>query len=175
MSDDGYLSIVAIALKNAAADHNLFKKIDPNVKITIVGDFTFYEYVWTQWYAEQFGAIQDVMEYLESLGSTEYGFIRIGEMSDDIDRLGCPNLFDMHITTSIDLMKHSTIESKITAKVNELIADRNYCDYQCYLTLSSIDLEDIFEEDEIDLIKGVLLKRARLSDELMTLIAKGGK
>lgn len=177
MSNEGYFSIVAIALKDIDADHALFRKVDPTVKITMVNGNTYYEYSWMHWYADTCVEIVDVMEYLEEIGLTNFGFIRVGEMSDDIDRIGCPNTFDMHISTSIDLLKHTTIESKTAAKIADLTSQRNYCDFECYVILSDYLNEQSRSIDtvviDVQRAKDIFKKRILLNDELAILSAKG--
>ena len=45
-----------------------------------------------------------LMEFLDAYGLDEfYGFIRIGEETDDIEQRGCPYEFDMYINRSIEI------------------------------------------------------------------------
>lgn len=109
----GYYSLVAIGMHISNENHEIFRAVDPNVKITMIGELLYYEYDWIKWYIDGTDEIVTVMAYLDTLGNTNYGYLRVGEESDDIDRYGCPYDFDMNIETLISVHKYTPIEQKL--------------------------------------------------------------
>ena len=62
------------------------------------------EEIWSfteiKWYGS-FERIQKIMKFLESLDDEDYGFIRIGENTEDIEYLGDPGKYRMYVHQEI--------------------------------------------------------------------------
>lgn len=103
-NDTGYYSLVCIAVKDEDANDYLFKEVDSAVKISSINGNTYYEYpYWLKWYTEYAVAIDRVMDYLDQLGDLNFGYLRVGEDSEDITRKGNPFEFDMCIDIRISI------------------------------------------------------------------------
>ena len=110
-----YLSLVTIAIPEDS-DHevNLFRAVDPECRISIMGDIKYIEYDYTQWYLESpCDPILAVMSYLEGLGRENYAFIRLGELHEDCTYMGDTVRFGISIDARIIITAyHHKIKSK---------------------------------------------------------------
>ena len=108
----GYRSEVCIALDASAADSlNAYMEVLPNNKHikellndadgTIESEGVL-KYYWDhiKWY-EGYPGIDVLDTLLCNLPDEAYGFVRIGEDSQDIEERGLPYEFDIHVTRSI--------------------------------------------------------------------------
>jgi len=102
----GYRSEVVVRICEKATEVvKLFCKLDPKVKSLIddaeYGDDTVYQWSWVKWYDHD-PDIRAFLHMLEEIGDENYGFIRLGEESDDIEYLGSPYEFDMYVSRKIE-------------------------------------------------------------------------
>jgi len=101
----GYRSVLAIAIKKKAFEKHVgeaikdFKTCD-SIKQT-KDTVTFY---WdgVKWY-EDYEDVKSVMGVLAKLEEEDYGFLRVGEDDEDIERLGDPYDFELYLSRSISL------------------------------------------------------------------------
>lgn len=111
-----YMSLVTIAIPEDS-DHpvDLFRKVDPNCRISTLGDIKYIEYDWLVWYLESpCDPILAVMSYLEELGRENYGFIRLGQDSEDVTYMGSPNEFGLAVDSKIIIVPY---RHKILSKI----------------------------------------------------------
>ena len=60
------------------------------------------DFYWnTKWY-DTYPEVRAVESLLDMLQDDDYGFIRLGEESDDIERKGYPDEYDMYTNTSVE-------------------------------------------------------------------------
>ncbi len=116
-----YLSLVTIAVREDDANDDLFKSIDPDIRISSLKGIRYMEYNWSQWYLDSpCDPILAVMSYLETLGRENYAFIRLGESTDDITYLGSTNEFGLAVDAKIVIIPYKHImKDKPTGDINE--------------------------------------------------------
>jgi len=113
-----YMSLVTLAF-NKDQEHNddLFRAVDPNCRISVLGDIKYVEYPWVVWYLESpCEPILLVMSYLQELGIENYGFIRLGEQTEDCTYMGDTVRFGLAVDAKIIIVPyHHHIKSKPTS------------------------------------------------------------
>ena len=60
-----------------------------------------YQWSWVKWY-DSYKEIGLIDEFLNVLPYDSFGFIRLGEETDDIEHRGSPSDFDMYVSRSIE-------------------------------------------------------------------------
>ena len=60
-----------------------------------------YQWSWVKWY-DSYKEIGLIEEFLNVLPYDSFGFIRLGEETDDIEHRGSPSDFDMYVSRSIE-------------------------------------------------------------------------
>ena len=101
----GYRSDVAIFLTNACyvrhkVLENLFPELIKEFDKSMHKNGVLYEMNGVKWY-DSYQDVQQVYEWLEQLDDEEYGFIRIGEETEDIEYRGSPGEFGLYINRDI--------------------------------------------------------------------------
>ena len=107
----GYRSEVALKLnKPASSALNAFASMSEDIK-TLLSDADAatkddenghaYFWSWVKWY-DSYKEIGLIDEFLNVLPYESYGFIRLGEETDDIEHRGSPSDFDMYVNRSIE-------------------------------------------------------------------------
>ncbi len=105
----GYRSEVAISFDESA--DKLFKQnaeMIPELKQLIndaqLADSGKYHWDWVKWYDSytEIDAVMTFLDFLETLDYESYGFIRIGEETEDMETRGCTGSHDMYINRCID-------------------------------------------------------------------------
>ena len=105
----GYRSEVCLAVDKAA--NSVLEAIDNITNYALLGDAEervvckydgTVKYYWScvKWY-EGYPAVDMIMNTIHKLPEESYGFIRIGEDTEDLEERGSPYEFDMFITRSI--------------------------------------------------------------------------
>ena len=107
----GYRSEVVLKLnKPASSALNAFASMSEDIK-TLLSDADAatkddenghaYFWSWVKWY-DSYKEIGLIDEFLNVLPYESYGFIRLGEETDDIEQRGSPCDFDMYVNRSIE-------------------------------------------------------------------------
>ena len=106
----GYRSEVALALDAPATSVlEALAKVSEEVQtllsdaetVTKTEEGHRYFWSWIKWY-DMYKEIQLIDELLCILPCDSYGFIRLGEQSDDVEERGSPCEFDMYVSRSIE-------------------------------------------------------------------------
>ena len=106
----GYRSEVVVKFSdNAVKVVKKFYELDKQIKELIDGseNSTGWEQIqalnwgWIKWY-DDFEDIAAFMHMLDQIGDENYGMIRLGEESDDVEYYGDPPSFDMYVNRSIE-------------------------------------------------------------------------
>jgi len=99
----GYRSSVLVAIKKDKITDK-FKKMEVLQGVDSITKFEdHYVFIWdyVKWY-DDYPDVKEIMGFLNELDEGGYGFIRIGEDSDDIAREGDPSSFDCFIVREFD-------------------------------------------------------------------------
>jgi len=110
----GYTSQVAIAIKKEEYHkrENQFKKVmhdcDELGKTT---DAYFFTWDCVKWYPN-YPEVQELEKLLREIDEEDYGFIRVGEEDNDIERKGCPNDYDLNISITLESFSSSPLDHK---------------------------------------------------------------
>jgi hypothetical protein len=107
----GYRSEVVLKLnKPASSALDAFASMSEDIK-TLLSDADWaaqddenghvYFWSWIKWY-DSYKGIGLIDEFLNVLPCESYGFIRLGEETDDIEHRGSPYDFNMHVNRSIE-------------------------------------------------------------------------
>ena len=107
----GYRSDVVLKLNRPAASAlDAFASMSEDIK-TLLSDADVatkddenghtYQWSWVKWY-DSYKEIGLIEEFMNVLPHDSFGFIRLGEETDDIEHRGSPSDFDMYVSRSID-------------------------------------------------------------------------
>lgn len=108
----GYRSEVVIAIKKEVYTRDILltekfpsflRDVDENAfTLTKFKDYYIYQMDQIKWY-EGYDFVDETMEYLDALEDEEYGFIRIGEETTDIEQEGSPWEFGIEVYSSVHI------------------------------------------------------------------------
>ena len=107
----GYRSEVVLKLnKPASSALNAFASMSEDIK-TLLSDADTatkddenghaYFWSWIKWY-DSYKEVELIEEFLNVLPYDSFGFIRLGDETDDIEQRGSPPDFNMHVNRSIE-------------------------------------------------------------------------
>jgi hypothetical protein len=82
-------------------DDNLDKMLSDGQSLPGLRAKTDFHWEYTKWY-DSYPEVRAVESLLDMLQDDDYGFIRLGEDSGDIERKGYPDDYDMYTNTSVD-------------------------------------------------------------------------
>lgn len=127
----GYRSEVAFAIKKDKFrdfKHKLAEAIQDCDEVYKTDNGVVFTWSWAKWYEdyEEVIAVSEVMDECEDLpgGHELYGFVRIGENSDDIETKGSPYEFGLGVSRTIskdeDEHNYEPVEVKELMKENSV-------------------------------------------------------
>lgn len=101
----GYYSQVCIAIRNEYTkplmdiieqqpNHYLPSRVDEK------GDITVIYYSGVKWYTPE---VYPIINYLQTIDAEDYGLVRVGEDTTDIEECGSPDNFGMEVQTTIEV------------------------------------------------------------------------
>ena len=105
----GYRSEVGLVLDSASASAlDALAKLNSDVRellehskeLTKCESEHRYYWEWIKWYDTDPG-VSELEKFLGQLPESSYGFIRLGEEASDIEEMGFPFKFDMHVTRKL--------------------------------------------------------------------------
>ena len=101
----GYRSDLIIAVSNEIILEDMVANTIPKIikqldfKLRNIG--TYYRIEGWKWYDDD-RDVSAILEWFSSMEETQFGAVRVGEDSDDIEEWGTPYIFDIYVQTTID-------------------------------------------------------------------------
>jgi hypothetical protein len=98
----GYYSDVVIAVKDPLGYNlrDILSELELDHEKHLKDGYLVFVFPSMKWY-DDYDVVATVMEFIHTLNEDDYGYIRVGEDTEDIEILGTPWLYNVYTSTSI--------------------------------------------------------------------------